>query len=237
MSLNIPLIFRKRKLLKLLADSDISVSARTEGRTNDQTEKWVMCRLLSTLLHHNKLVFPIRVVHQDRPDFLLRQRCRKIGVEVTEAIPEKFAAFCALAEKEFPGKLIEPAHFRLHSPKMSTNEMRELLRQTKLTSDGLAGDSIEREWSSLMHGSIEAKALKLKKEGFSKFKLNWLAIYDNLPFHAVHLEEAVKRLKPLVSKHWQTSPCFDVIYIEHGPVIVKLTKEGSKHYELSDLWD
>lgn len=237
MTLNVSCVFWRKKLQKLLAGTDISVSARTQGRTNDQTESWVMCRLLSTLAHYRKLAFPIRVIHRDRPDFLLQQRCAKIGVEVTEAIPKEYAAFCALQEREFPGKWIEPAHFRLYSPEMTTNQMRKLLRQTKLTSDGWAGDSVEREWSLHMKGSIETKTSKLQKEGFRKFKFNWVAIYDNLPYHAVHLEDAVKRLESLLSNYWQNKPCFNVICIEHGPVIVMITKDGAQHYKLYDMRD
>lgn len=237
MSLNIPCVFRQRKLQEILAKTDISVSARTKGRNNDQTENWVMCRLLSTLAHHQKLKMPVRVVHRDRPDFFLRQRCTGIGAEVTEAIPQEFAAFCALQEREFPGKWIEPAHFRLFSPKMTTNEMRQLLRQTKLTSDGWAGDSPEREWAVFMELAIDKKAENLKKQGYEKFKYNWLAIYDNLPYHAIHLGDAIKNLKPILENRWQVKPFFDVIFIEHGPVIAKITKSGTQHFKLNDLWE
>src|SRR4029077_17901478 len=91
---------------------DITVPLRTEGRKTAHTEQWVICRLLSTLDRHGRVGFPVSVIHRDRPDFLVMQSAIQVGVEATEAISEEYAAFSALAEREFPDVLLDPGHFR-----------------------------------------------------------------------------------------------------------------------------
>lgn len=152
MPVEIPPTTNAEELFAALARIDLSVPARTDRRTTHHTETWTICRLLSTLAKTGHLVFPVSLSHRDRPDFLLQTGKTKIGVEVTEAISQQYAAYCALAEREFPNAFLEPAHFRWGAPQLTTEQMRELLRQPQLTSDGWAGDRPEQE--SAPFGSV-----------------------------------------------------------------------------------
>jgi len=83
----------KETLLSVLSRVDISVPGRSKGRKTKHTEIWMICHLLSTLAHNERLSYPVSVVHRDRPDFLVRNGNREIGVEATEGItPELQAA-------------------------------------------------------------------------------------------------------------------------------------------------
>lgn len=224
------------ELLVALRSIDISVPRRTEGRTTHHAETWSICRLLSTLAQARRLSFPVSLFHRDRPDFQVVAGATKIGIEVTEAISEQYAAYSALAEREYPDALLEPGHFRWNAPKLSVDEMRKLLRQDKLSAKPWVGDRPEQEWALFIQSVVDAKLTKLAKQEFKKFELNWLSIYDNLPFPNVHLEKGIHFLRPLLRERWSRSPSFDTIYIEHGPVIAEVSMTGASYLVLQDLW-
>lgn len=216
---------------------DIAVPHRTEGRTTYHVERWAICRLLSTLAQAHRLSFPISLRHRDRPDFFLSTGATQVGVEVTEAISKQYAAYSALAEREFPDVLLEPGHFRWGAPKLSVEEMRNLLRETKLSAKPWMGDRPEQEWALFIQSVVDAKLTKLTKPEFEKFELNWLSIYDNLPLPSIHLEKGLNLLRPLLKERWSRSPSFDTIYIEHGPVIAEISMTETNRLVLQDLWE
>ena len=223
-------------LYAALRSIGISVPLRTEGRTKVHTETWAICRLTATLAESNLVSYPASVQHSDRPDFQVQFGEATIGVEVTEAISEQYAAYSALAEHEFPDAFLEPGHFRWGRPKLTMDEMRALLRHDKLSATPWVGDRAEREWALYMQSIVESKLAKLAKPGFSQFSENWLAIYDNLPLCHINLEKAVAFLRPALAAYWRCSPGFSAIYVEHGPVIVKLLRSEVRHRVLHDLW-
>ena len=225
------------ELFAALRSVDITVPLRTEGRTTYHAETWTICRLLSTLAHAQRLSFPVSLHHRDRPDFLVATGETQVGVEVTEAISEQYAAYSALAEREFPDVLLEPGHFRWGAPKLSVEEMRQLLRQTQLSAKPLMGDRPAREWAFFILSVVNAKLTKLASLEFEKFDLNWLSIYDNLPLPTVHLEKGIAFLRPLLQDRWTRNPSFDAVYIEHGPVIAEISVAESNYLVLQDLWE
>jgi hypothetical protein len=160
-----------------------------------------------------------------------------VGIEVTEAISEQYAAYCALAAREFPDVLLEPAHFRWGVRKLSVNQMRDLLRQSQLTSSGWAGDRPEQEWALFIQSVVRTKLGKLACADFCKFDRNWLSVYDNLPLPHIHLGRAITYLQPLLEDLWLGAPGFDTLFVEHGPVIAEITAKGSTQFLLNDLWD
>jgi hypothetical protein len=167
---------------------------------------------------------------------LIHANKTRIGVEVTEAVSKQFARYCALAEREFPDKVLELALFRWGSPTRTVEEMRELLRADQLTSPPWTGDSAEQEWALFIKSAVDHKLAKLGQTGFGKFDKNWLAIYDNLPLPNVHLARAVSLLGSSLQTTWSLAPTFDTIFLERGPVIVRITAQGSEHLMLHDLW-
>lgn len=233
---DIPTAATKNDLISILGSFDITVPLRTEGRKTPHVERWTICRLLSTLAENELLCYPVALTHRDRPDFLLQCHEAKIGIELTEASSEQYAAYSALAEHEFPDSLLEPGHFRWGAPKRTIEEMRELLRQEQLTSPPWGGDHAEREWALYFQSVVETKLLKLAKLGFETFHENWLVIYDNLPLQHIHLEKAIGFLLPELGRTWASTPGFSAIYIEHGDFFVNLTPNETIYMTLHDLW-
>jgi hypothetical protein len=236
MSVQIPSATTPEELFATLKRVELTVPARTDGRTTGHTETWTICHLLSTLAKAQRLAFPVSVTHRDRPDFLLQTPNIAIGVEVTEAIPQQYAAYAALAEREFPNVFLEPAHFHWGAPELTTEQLRGLLRQPQLTSDGWAGDRPEQEWAHFIQSVVDTKLAKLAHPDFRKYRRTWLSVYDNLPLPHIHLSRAIALLQPLLRGRWSCVPAFDALYVEHGPVIAEITPRGSEHLVLHDLW-
>lgn len=227
-------------LTSALRNIDISVPSRIEGRKTHHTETYIVCRLLSTLAGANQLAFPISVSPRDppndRPDVFMRTRNAQIGLEITEAIPQQFAALCALAEQEFPDRWFPADLFPWGAGSLTKDEMRALLRQNAPAASGWIDDTPEREWALFMQKVVEIKRTKLAQPGFDKFEQNWLCIYDNLPLPNVHLARAIEILKQLLKDYWDCSPIFDVLLIERDTVIARITANKSEHFVVNELW-
>ena len=205
MSIQISNATNSAELLEALRAINISVPARVDGRTTDHVETWTGTRLMSTLAMAGRLQFPLSVTHRDRPDILIRLGEAEIGLEITEAISQQYAAYSALAEREFPDVFLEPAHFRWGSPEMTVDQMRQLLRKDRMTSSGWVGDRPEIEWGLFIHSVVDNKLAKLAQAGFAKFGKNWLAIYDNLTLPANCVPH--NRGHELACLAWSASQC------------------------------
>ena len=97
------------ELLEALSRIDISVPFRTEGRTTEDCERWAICRFLSTFADTRLIQYPCKIIHEDKPDFILIHSSQKIGIEVTEVVPQNRAAIDALREHK---KLDGPFSFK-----------------------------------------------------------------------------------------------------------------------------
>lgn len=236
MPVNFSSVKNKSDLFGILQSIDITVPPRTEGRTTEHVETWAICRLLATLANSNFINYPISVSHLDRPDFQVQFGNAKVGIELTEAVSEQYAAYSALAEREFSDVFLEPGHFRWGSPNLTIDEMRTLLRQDQLSAQPWIGDRAEQEWALYIQSVIASKLTKLAKPGFCQLPENWLCIYDNLPLCHINLEKAISILRPALADWWSRNPSFSTIYIEHGPVIAVLSHSTVCHLVLYDLW-
>ena len=226
----------REDLLTQLARLDISVDLRTEGRTTQQTERATIGHLLSTLATNDSLEFPLTVEHADRPDFILYEGSTRTGIEVVEAVPEDFAAYAALAEREFPNAPLDLGLFRPGAPKLSLEEMRRVLHRGSLTSEPWCGDEPERAWGDFIADAIARKVKKLSNPEFKRFDRDWLAVYDNLPYPMVNLARALPMLSTKLDELLNNSEGFDQVLIEHGPVIVRIAPEGIEHLVIADVW-
>jgi hypothetical protein len=217
------------ELAASLRQIDTTVPRRVDGRNRPirTTEVWSICHLLAALAKTKLLAYPFSLWHRERPDFQLQDGNVTIGVEVTEATTEQFAAYCSAVEKAGTG-ILEPAHFGVGAAKLSSAQFDSLLQETELTSDGWSGDSPEREWAQGIQSSVEKKLGTINHSTFQKFEKNWLAIYDNLPLPSIDVGKAVSYLRPRLDATWLCSPCFDVVFVETGSIIVRLTATSAE---------
>jgi hypothetical protein len=237
MTLEIEKVWNRDDLFSALRGTDISVPPRNEGRTTAHRETYNICHLLSTLARVDELTFPISARQQDRPDVLISTGNTEIGIEITEAIPQQFAAFCAFVNREYPGHWLPAIHFPWDAPHLTDyDKVRELLRKRAVACSGWMADEPEREWADFILSVIDRKLKSLAEPDFGKHDRNWLSICDNLPLPMVHLAQAVIILRPLLRDRWFCHPGFDAVFVEHGSEIVKLTATQSTRFCVNNLW-
>jgi hypothetical protein len=104
------------ELLLRLANIDISVPARSEGRTSEHTEQYSICRFLSTVSKTHHVSYPLTIKKRERPDFLLCCNIKNIGIEVTEATSQDYSEYLAVAERDPTVTFVEPANFPYGKP-------------------------------------------------------------------------------------------------------------------------
>lgn len=230
-------------LVSLLTAIDISVPRRTSGRTTDHTERYSICRLLSTLAKTEYLSYPLSLVKRERPDFLLTCNSQNIGIEITEATSKDYCSYQALVEHRNPGHFIEPTHFR-HGKELTQEHKQKLLQQDKLTGVPWCGDAAEKEWSLYIKEAIENKSKKLNEQSFEKFHQNWLLIYDSTPTSFLEKELLIPYLGDLFQTY--SSLCFDIVFIESSwfenasgfstSKIIVLSNKEPKFLSIENLW-
>ena len=176
-----------------LAELDIDVPPRSEGRRNHHAERYCIAHLLATL-PVEQLSFPLTLTHSDKPDFLLAMFRADVGIEHTEAVPENFTPHV------LPGE-----------PRKTAGELRREIEADE-SGPGWCGDSPEREWAAAMAHYVKEKMPKATADGFVRYPANWLIVYDNWPLPAINCSKAASYLAPLLAEMGAFS-VFDTIFI------------------------
>lgn len=233
---NITIATCKNNLLSILSTFDISVPPLGLKRTKDHVERWSICKLLSTLAYQNKLFYPLQLIHDDRPDFLIKFTDEQVGVEFTEARSQNHAHYQAILNREYPEKIYSTSLFQIGEPPLSKSEIHKDLQQDTLAGKPLMGDQPERDWAEYIQIAIQAKLIALAKVEFKKFDKNWLLIYVAIPFTNVDLDVALSCLNSWLPKLWIQGVTFDVIYIEHINYIIQLSPNNSALMEINEIW-
>ncbi len=219
-------------LLVWLKSQDITVPARTEGRRKEHCERYTAFRLLATLA--NNFQYPLKILHQDRPDFLLHSGDKKIGIEVTEAVPEELAATDAMAEAMGIESTLFMDHFKQGTPKRTAKERKELLKNQPL-GVGWGSGGISKEWILSIIDCIKAKTMDLKKPGFNLYDLNCLLVYDNLFLAFADIRELASSLSSELKSYWCSENRYNEIFIESGNQLVHLKPNGWNCKAINDL--
>lgn len=230
-------------LLRELERLNIDVPKRSQ-RTKEHTEKYIMCRFLSTFADMNLFPYPISIQKGERPDFLFSFIGECIGVEVTEASSSSYSSYLALAERERPEHFIDFGHFS-NRESLNLSQKRELLGKNKITSRGFVGSEMEKSWKGFISEAIEKKSKKFLDDEFQKFHRNWLLIYDNTPTTILMQKYLIPYIEEIVSEN--SAYCFDKIFIEtswedegsfsNTSKIIQLSSEGFEVFSLNNLWE
>lgn len=175
-------------LVAQLAADHPHVNLRGKGRNKGQSEEWVSRRLIPTLAKLGRLAFPLAIDPSDRPDLRISSADAEIGIEVTEIVPQAFAEADAIANKCYPGAVVDRSLFRWGARFTPQQIHEHLSRSTGLTGPPWVGDSCEREWAAAANETIRTKTTKLNQHGFVHFSKNWLAAYASAPEPSLNLE-------------------------------------------------
>jgi hypothetical protein len=135
----------------------------------------------------------------------------EVGIEHTEAVPENVARANFLREKGLgPGVYFTP-HAAPGEPRKTADELRHDIEADE-PGPGWYGDSPEREWAAAMAHSVKEKIPKATAEGFVRYPVNWLIVYDNWPLPAIDYSKAATYLVPLLADMGAFS-VFDAIFV------------------------
>ncbi len=192
-----------------LAELDIDVPARSEGRRNHHAERYSIAHLLAAL-RIEQLSFPLTLTHSDKPDFLLMMAGSGVGIEHTEAVPENVARANFMREKGLGPDVYFIPHATAGEPRKAADELRREIEDDKLGS-GWCGDSPEREWAAAIAHYVKEKIPKAMADGFFRCPTNWLIVYDNWPLPAIDYSKAATYLAPLLAEMGAFS-VFDAIF-------------------------
>lgn len=194
-----------------LAELDIDVPPRSEGRTNRHAERYCIAHLLATL-PIERLSFPLALTHSDKPDFVLAMAGGDVGIEHTEAVPENVARADFLRAKQDLGPDV---YFMPHAvpgePRKTAAQLHSEI-EADTPGCGWVGDSAEREWAAAMAHCVGEKIPKVSAKGFVRYRTNWLIVYDNWPLPSVRYGQAASHLAPILMDLGAFS-VFDAIFV------------------------
>jgi hypothetical protein len=179
-------------LARALAAVNTDVPLRSEGRTTQQTERYACVHLLATL-PPTSWAYPLALAHGDRPDFVLRDAQRCIGIEHAEVVPQIEAHSSVLRERGLGPEVyfIQPA-LPTERRKRASRLRCEILADA--AGGAWIGDSAERQWAEAMAFFIRKKAAAAQRPGFQRFEFNWLLLYDNWPLPVIKAALAAQKL-------------------------------------------
>jgi hypothetical protein len=221
-------------LRRVLAKSDITVPQRTKGRMKDHTEKYAIAHLLSALMSAGIAKYPIRLIHRDRPDFLLYMGGQRIGIEHVEAISENEARRKVLRERGYGPEVYFISHKKPGEPKKKTKKLIDEIEKN-IAGDGWEGDSVETEWADAMFYFYKKKINTVRKEGFKRFDEDWLLIYDNWNLPAPDRDEAAQVFHGLITDSGGLQE-FKRILIMTGQFFYEVSNQEMRLYVMNDLW-
>ncbi len=209
------------------------------GETDKPTlheERWVVCRFLRALSADPIMNYPLRLIHQDRPDFVISSSKSSVGVEVTRAGDQGYECALSHVSKEELG-LVECSLFR---PGFRVNTSRGA-RPTVTTLDdelegpGWRGREADEEWVEFMLIAIRDKTRKLST--YERFDLDWLLIRDATPCKAVvHLREAASMLQNSLESYWSQQVRFSSVIVLSGEHVFQFSPSSMKQRQVVDLW-
>ena len=225
----------KAELLSALRAENITLPLRSEGRSKEHIERWILCRLVATLAAQDLVAFPFLANKRERPDFDIGMAEERIGLEVSEALQANYAEHQKIQETEFPDSFMEPGHFRRGV--VPQQRQREILASRRLSALPIMGDALEREWAEGIAAVVATKQKKLAKPGFEKRAVNWLAIMDSLPIHNDWIPKGLTFLRPLLEPIWSGQPSFNKIFVDHGgPTLVILCRDTQTIVPINNVW-
>lgn len=204
----------RNTLLSKLTDIDIEVPLRGSDRTTEHTERWSMCRLLSTLAWKYDLEYPLIVTKSERPDYILEKSEYLVGVEVTEAVKEDMVRAQALHDND-TDEVLDTSLFKWRDRRKTNDELRGIKKSVSLTGPGWEGDEREKEFADAISDIVEKKSRKLLEETYQRGDEDWLVIYDNLALHKIDRTKSLSYLCISLDNYW-SNDTFDRIYIESG---------------------
>ena len=203
-----------------LRANDVRVPVRVKRRTGalNEREIWVACRFLATAGDKRLLEYPLRVEPGDRPDFVVTMPFGRIGVEITEAVPNDGRRVGDYAEDMRLENLHIVPPYCVDDPPRSRAEIEKIAK-----GDGPSlprmGYSIERNWDEAILHRIAKKVETFTKPGFTKHPRNWLLVHDNWSPAIPDERMAMERLDQHIFHRGPKNPFSSVFVLLSGSLL------------------
>lgn len=210
-----------------LRAANVTVPGRAKGRTSEHGELYSVVRLLATR-PYALTDFPLKLLKQERPDFVLTMNGNAVGIEHTEAISQNDAKEAALRDAGIGpnAHYIRPAS--LTEPVKSSKQLKAEIEADAMGT-GWCGDSVERAWIEAMKHFIQKKMKSVRQPGYTHFARTWLLIYDQWPAPILNLSIALPRLREQLGalSPWTV---FDRVFILDESILIELDAASTQLY-------
>lgn len=215
---------------QLARQINVVVPGRAGGRTTDHTERYSVARLL--LAVSDRLSFPLTVIHQDRPDFVLVCPDGRIGIEHTEVVPENVAHASFLRENGHGPDVYFLPRAEFGEPRKTAEQLKaELLADD--SSEGWYGNAPEKGTAEAIAAYAGMKVIAAQKPGFEKYEDNWLLMYNNWPAPNPESEEVATLAQAALSAAGVFG-VFSRVFVICSGEILAMDAAGSEVLTLAD---
>ena len=218
----------RAKIDETLRRLNVVVPDRADGRTKEHTERYSLARLLASV--PDELSYPLMIVHDDRPDFVIASLENRIGIEHTEIVPENVARSSFLRSKGLGSDVYFTPRAKYGEGRKTAQELKDDILSDK-PGGGWHGNGPERETADAIVGFALGKTSSAQKEGYRTFDQNWLLMYNNWPGPAVRLYESASLAHARLLAGGAFNE-FDRIYVLGSRTLVEMTAAGVKEIEL-----
>ena len=189
-----------------------------EGDKSKIHEEFCLYIFLVGCFKISKLPFPIKVISNESPDFVLIEtnKNKEIGIEHTRATLESYKIAESELRKHPKGSKIELSHYSPFGKLLKKESDSGIIAPgDKLKAKGWDGDQAEREWAEIILNSIERKVHLLNEGHFKRKEENQLIIEDDSPVDFMkHENEAIGILKKRYNQTiFSEKPTFGKIHI------------------------
>ena len=164
-----------------LSELGPKILSRDQGvRTTETTELWIIQKYLCLRMRSKQIGYPLALYSKDRPDFRLEEAGCVAGVEVTIATFQRVQIALQQAHVMGLGIFSLDGLARKESKvPIKANAIRDHLQNDEDKSPGYSGHQVEVEAYGLLSAALDAKLIALNKDGFERFQINHLLIYEN----------------------------------------------------------
>ncbi len=166
---------------RIIISSNDQIKAEAEkinigkiGRNSSEDEElYFVLRFLQNNLNDICLTFPFSILLQDKPDIVLKDKYKDIGIEITLAINESYQKAKMIRDEENTSLILEPS---LYKNNKDRKYIKDTIRKSnrRLYGSAYIDDELEEETAELILTSINKKIAKFIT--YDKFKENFLLI-------------------------------------------------------------
>lgn len=194
-------------------------------------------RLIATLARDSELIYPVQLLHREKPDFALSQCGEVTGIECVEAISNEWAQISVIREEDYPEAMIMLPMLKPGVDSFTRDERVEIAQGLR-SGPPWVGDMAERQWAEAICHFIEDKLRKLRSGNYGEYAECWLLVHDEWRV-PVYGPEQVRKAAELCVQRLQDvteGRSFERIYVCSGGSLLRLSPSPLTVTAIHNLW-